>query len=47
MPHDDTFPDHVHPNPQGAGYVAGTVYQSLTGKTWKGPVPAAAATANP
>jgi lysophospholipase L1-like esterase len=47
MPHDDTFPDHVHPNPQGAGYVAGTVYQSLTGKSWKGPVPAAAATANP
>ena len=47
MPHADAFPDHVHPNADGAGYVASTVYQSLTGKQYKGPIPAQAAATKP
>jgi lysophospholipase L1-like esterase len=44
--HEDDFPDHVHPNAEGAGYMAATVYQSLMGKPYKGPIPASPA-ANP
>ena len=33
------FPDHIHPNPEGAGLMALTIYKALTGKERRG-VPA-------
>jgi len=29
----DLFPDQIHPNAQGAGIMAGTIYTALTGRT--------------
>ncbi|MGN6368869.1 MAG: GDSL-type esterase/lipase family protein [Phycisphaerae bacterium] len=43
--HTDDFPDTVHPNAKGAGYMASAVYRALTGKPYKGTVPAEAAAA--
>jgi lysophospholipase L1-like esterase/pimeloyl-ACP methyl ester carboxylesterase len=28
----ELFPDHIHPNPEGAGLMAKTIYKALTGK---------------
>ena len=28
----DLFPDHIHPNPEGAGLMAKAIYKSITGK---------------
>jgi lysophospholipase L1-like esterase/pimeloyl-ACP methyl ester carboxylesterase len=36
---DALFPDRVHPNNEGAGLLARTVYQALTGKEFAGEVP--------
>jgi lysophospholipase L1-like esterase len=36
---DNLFGDGVHPNPIGAGIIAKTVYETLTGKSYTGPIP--------
>ena len=36
---DALFPDRVHPNREGAGVIAKTVYNALTGKKWEGEMP--------
>ncbi len=38
---DDLLPDNVHPNNEGAGLLAKSVYEGITGKKFEGEVPAA------
>ncbi|HUO09314.1 MAG TPA: GDSL-type esterase/lipase family protein [Phycisphaerae bacterium] len=45
--HPEDFPDTVHPNAQGAGIMARTVYHSLTGNSYKGPLPIGASATAP
>lgn len=37
--HSDLFPDHVHPNSDGAAIIAKAVYKALAGKDFAGTIP--------
>jgi lysophospholipase L1-like esterase len=37
--HDEMYGAGVHPKPDGAGLIAKTVYEALTGKKYAGPIP--------